>query len=70
LRVSALAVGAFEVVVVGCGVDVALVAQVLERVVHVVAIHTTTDLKNMRHDAENNLRKKYFPPPFCNKLLF
>jgi hypothetical protein len=20
--------------------------------------------------AENNLRKKYFPPPFCNKLLF
>ena len=37
-------VGALEVVVVGGGVDVALVAQVLDRVVHVVAAHATSDL--------------------------
>ena len=38
-------VGALEVVVVGGGVDVALVAQELERVVHVVAAHSTSDLR-------------------------
>ncbi len=39
-----LSVGAFEVVVVGGGVDVTLVAQNVKYVVHLFACHPCTDL--------------------------
>ena len=48
-------VGALEVVVVGGGVDVALVAQVLDRVVHVVAAHATSDLDENNRQRKTNL---------------
>ena len=43
-----LSIRAFEVVVIGCGVDVALVAQELDGVVHVMPVHTTTKLLNKK----------------------
>ena len=42
---EALAVGAFEVVVIDGGVDVALIAQEIDRVVHVATIHAPANLK-------------------------
>ena len=45
LEIVFLSVSALEVVVVGGGVDVALVAQELQSVVHVVAAHATSNLK-------------------------
>ena len=48
LEIVFLSVSALEVVVVGGGVDVSFVAQKLQSVVHVVATHSTSNLKKAK----------------------
>ena len=57
---SVLTVGALEVVVVGGWVDVAFVAQVLDGLVHIVAIHPATNLsKNNVCSIKFSIQRKY-----------